>query len=155
MSETEKVKKALKGITPLPWVPDRGGYYLFAPNGKAPGRAMVADDGDGEHPGLTVRIRGTGSGQPQVRNLHAIATVMNAAPALLAEIEEMGKRIEELEAKNESRRQALVQVCRELQKFVVTPPTEADLEGIYAIAQPLANRETAAELLAALKGEKP
>jgi hypothetical protein len=35
------------------------------------------------------QMRGFGSGQPQERNLHAIATVMNAAPRLLATIERL------------------------------------------------------------------
>ena len=85
-SPLEEVKKALEGITPLPWEPCPEEMYIFA--GK--GQRMVADDGGFlAQRERVARIRGFGGGEPQERNLHAIATVMNNAPWMVARIEEL------------------------------------------------------------------
>lgn len=74
LEEIAELTAVLKGITPLPWKADN--YNIYG----ASKRAMVADNDD---PEAVARMRGFGSGQPQERNLHAIAAIMNAAAALL------------------------------------------------------------------------
>jgi hypothetical protein len=90
----EECREALKGITPLPWTADDDDLYIFAGGTMEKGfTKMVADEGDGEHPNLTVRMRGFGGGEPQERNLHAIATIMNAAPLLIERIVKSDARL--------------------------------------------------------------
>jgi hypothetical protein len=53
-------------------------------------------DGNRYAPVPVARMRGAGGGEPQERNLHAIATVMNAAPAMLETIANQQATIERL-----------------------------------------------------------
>jgi hypothetical protein len=90
--------EVLSGITPLPWTTDVMSLHIRAGRGQI----MVADDGwpDTEtDASIVTRIRGFGSGQPQEKNLHAIAAVMNAAPKLLSTL--TAERTARLQAEKE------------------------------------------------------
>lgn len=81
----QSVREALEGITPLPWTADEQEMYIFARGTMMSGfETMVADS---DYSRFVAEMRGFGSDEPQERNLHAIATVMNAAPALLSRVE--------------------------------------------------------------------
>lgn len=69
---------------------------------------------------------------------------------------DMEVRVLATDEKNERRREALVGVCRWVQSFNDGHPvTGADMEALYAIAQPWANELTHGELLAELRSPSP
>lgn len=88
LSRVQELRKLMEGITPLPWTADEYDMYIFARGTTDTGfDTVVADDGnhrgDGKDPNVVARMRGFGGGEPQERNLHAIAAAMNILPDLL------------------------------------------------------------------------
>lgn len=76
IEQVRSLRKALTGITPLPWFYDPLGLFITAKRGQVKVADIPVD--------VICEMRGFGSGEPQLANLAAIVAMMNAAPSLLS-----------------------------------------------------------------------